>query len=518
MIFSDVTATVGKTPMVELERMAKGLPGRVVAKLEMRNPCGSVKDRLGTAMIEDAERRGVLRTGMKAPRPTPYRGMMLILPLLLAPVLARSHEPARFSLYSSETLDAAVFLNAVSDNPRFNAPWGDLREEWLPKLAKDPAAAHALRRWSGRGIQLAYLLSALPENDLDTLLKRFDRPKALVQEIRNKLDEPAYASVLADLEAHHAEVQVLLEFLVKNGFGAMRQERYGATLRETQAALERILNRFDAARFADLLEAFTGRKIPGRDLRVAVLVFSNPMSFQLNGFTVGWGTRKGSLEWLLAHEFMHKFNPSGENIAAQRRLAEADPFYTEAWNRIYGEFSEGKEEEFVDAASRFVLLQLGLASPIRNLRSMKLLYFSEKTGKAGAPLDAVLYDSLVDEGGIPPGFDYNRFILRELSSDRLRSGRFEAAFRKAVQTVSGLAGMVIKEEAVGARVEKVFDGFPAQGAGLKAGDLISDVNGSPLAGRTLDEMLDALAGESGAAVEVVSRGPLGDHKTRLTLK
>ena len=39
------------------------MPGRVVAKLEMRNPCGSVKDRLGVALIDDAERRGVLRPG-----------------------------------------------------------------------------------------------------------------------------------------------------------------------------------------------------------------------------------------------------------------------------------------------------------------------------------------------------------------------------------------------------------------------------------------------------------------------
>jgi cysteine synthase A len=49
--------------MVELSRLARGLPGRVVAKLEMRNPCGSVKDRLGVALIDDAERRGVLRPG-----------------------------------------------------------------------------------------------------------------------------------------------------------------------------------------------------------------------------------------------------------------------------------------------------------------------------------------------------------------------------------------------------------------------------------------------------------------------
>jgi cysteine synthase A len=64
MIFPDAAATVGNTPLVELRRLARGLPGGVVAKLEMRNPCGSVKDRLGVALVQDAERRGVLRPGM----------------------------------------------------------------------------------------------------------------------------------------------------------------------------------------------------------------------------------------------------------------------------------------------------------------------------------------------------------------------------------------------------------------------------------------------------------------------
>ena len=64
MIFPDVGHTVGRTPMVALHRLTEGLSGRVAGKLEMRNPCGSVKDRLGVALIEDAERRGVLRPGM----------------------------------------------------------------------------------------------------------------------------------------------------------------------------------------------------------------------------------------------------------------------------------------------------------------------------------------------------------------------------------------------------------------------------------------------------------------------
>ncbi len=64
VIHVDLADTVGRTPMVELKRLCGALPGRVVAKLEMRNPCGSVKDRLGLALIEDAERRGVLSPGI----------------------------------------------------------------------------------------------------------------------------------------------------------------------------------------------------------------------------------------------------------------------------------------------------------------------------------------------------------------------------------------------------------------------------------------------------------------------
>jgi cysteine synthase A len=59
----DLTATAGRTPMVRLGRLSATLPGSIIAKLEMRNPSGSVKDRVAVAMIEDAERRGILRAG-----------------------------------------------------------------------------------------------------------------------------------------------------------------------------------------------------------------------------------------------------------------------------------------------------------------------------------------------------------------------------------------------------------------------------------------------------------------------
>jgi cysteine synthase A len=69
-IFSDVTATIGGTPLVRLNRMAGGLPAAVLAKLEFRNPVGSVKDRIGLAMIEAAERQGLIQDDTLIVEPT----------------------------------------------------------------------------------------------------------------------------------------------------------------------------------------------------------------------------------------------------------------------------------------------------------------------------------------------------------------------------------------------------------------------------------------------------------------
>ena len=69
-IASDVLAVVGNTPLVQLNRLGKGLKPRLVAKLEMLNPGGSVKDRIGLAMIEDAEKRGLLKPGGTIVEPT----------------------------------------------------------------------------------------------------------------------------------------------------------------------------------------------------------------------------------------------------------------------------------------------------------------------------------------------------------------------------------------------------------------------------------------------------------------
>ena len=69
-IYANASQAIGGTPLVRLGRLAAGKGATVLAKIEGRNPAYSVKDRIGAAMIEDAEARGILRPGMELVEPT----------------------------------------------------------------------------------------------------------------------------------------------------------------------------------------------------------------------------------------------------------------------------------------------------------------------------------------------------------------------------------------------------------------------------------------------------------------
>ncbi len=69
-IYDNLADTFGNTPLVKLPRLGKDLPGTLLVKMESFNPAGSVKDRIGVAMIEAAEREGRLLPGMTILEPT----------------------------------------------------------------------------------------------------------------------------------------------------------------------------------------------------------------------------------------------------------------------------------------------------------------------------------------------------------------------------------------------------------------------------------------------------------------
>ncbi len=69
-IYNNIVETVGRTPLVKLNKVTAGVDATILLKCEFFNPLGSVKDRIGMAMIEDAERRGVLKKDTTIIEPT----------------------------------------------------------------------------------------------------------------------------------------------------------------------------------------------------------------------------------------------------------------------------------------------------------------------------------------------------------------------------------------------------------------------------------------------------------------
>jgi cysteine synthase A len=105
--FRNNSQSIGHTPLVRLNRIAGGAPAIVLAKIEGRNPSYSVKCRIGTAMIEDAERRGLLHPGKELVEPTSGNTG-----IALAFVAAARGIPLTLTMPETMNLERRKLLNA----------------------------------------------------------------------------------------------------------------------------------------------------------------------------------------------------------------------------------------------------------------------------------------------------------------------------------------------------------------------------------------------------------------------
>jgi len=148
-IYADNPSSIGRTPLVRLNRVTDGAPATVLAKIEGRNPAYSVKCRIGAAMVWDAENRGLLKPGVEIVEPTSgntgialayvaaARGYKLTLTMPETMSLERRHVLAAFGATLILTPGAEGMKGAVRRAEEIAA--SDPQRWFLPQQFRNPA-------------------------------------------------------------------------------------------------------------------------------------------------------------------------------------------------------------------------------------------------------------------------------------------------------------------------------------------------------------------------------------------
>ena len=160
-IAREVSATIGSTPLVALRRLAEGLGGEVVAKLEYMNPGGSVKDRIGVAMVDAAERDGLIEprasviveptsgnTGIALALVCAERGYELVLTLPEGMSRERGKLLRAYGAEVHETPSLGGMAEAVELADRIVAE----RKAFMPQQFSNPANPEVHRRTTAEEI------------------------------------------------------------------------------------------------------------------------------------------------------------------------------------------------------------------------------------------------------------------------------------------------------------------------------------------------------------------------------
>jgi len=175
-VYNNIVETVGHTPLVRLNKVTVGVSATILLKCEFFNPLGSIKDRIGMAMIEDAERRGVLsretviieptsgNTGIALAFVAAARGYQLILTMPETMSLERRTLLAMLGARLVLTPGSEGMKGAIAKAEQLAK---EIPHAWIPQQFENPAnpAIHRLTTaeeiWQDTDGQVDILLSAV---------------------------------------------------------------------------------------------------------------------------------------------------------------------------------------------------------------------------------------------------------------------------------------------------------------------------------------------------------------------
>jgi len=213
-IYNNIIETVGRTPLVKLNKVTAGAGATILLKCEFFNPLGSVKDRIGMAMIEDAEKRGVLKkdtviieptsgnTGIALAFVAAAKGYQLILTMPETMSLERRTLLAMLGAKLVLTPGAEGMKGAIT---RAEALAKETPNSWIPQQFNNPANPEihkkttAVELWEDTDGKIDILVSAVGTGGTITGCVEFIKPKkssfqAIAVEPR---DSPVISQTLA---------------------------------------------------------------------------------------------------------------------------------------------------------------------------------------------------------------------------------------------------------------------------------------------------------------------------------
>jgi cysteine synthase A len=175
-VYNSIVETIGRTPLVRLNKVTEGLHATVLLKCEFFNPLGSVKDRIGAAMIEDAEKRGILKketviieptsgnTGIALAFVAAAKGYQLILTMPETMSLERRTLLAILGARLVLTPGAEGMKGAIAKAEQLAR---ETPNSWIPQQFENPANPEAHRKttaeeiWSDTDGKVDILVSAV---------------------------------------------------------------------------------------------------------------------------------------------------------------------------------------------------------------------------------------------------------------------------------------------------------------------------------------------------------------------